>query len=325
MKLKEFVILAVIIVLLGAYLLFHGNDRSQYRLPELSPVAAKDISRLTLTSAGKTIQLVQKENTWKIGDNAYPADSTKMEAILSALEGLRLTALVSEAKAYPRYDLSDDKKITVQAWKGETLVRTLDIGKEAETYQHTFVRIGEDPNVYQAQSSFREAFDQTEDSLRDKTVLSFTPADIKQIDVTSEGASLSLALKDTPATEPTAGKDSKETAVAKTEAVWMAGGKEKKTEEVSRLLAQLAHLSCDHYLSGKQASDFKDPIRTITLTGKEATTLSIFKKGEGETAYPAVSTQTEYPFALSESAYTRMTESLTPLMKEETEEKKPKE
>lgn len=312
MKLKEYIILAVVIILLGTYLFLRSSDRSQYQLPSIPAMAGEEISRMEIGSFGTVIALTRASDQWLIGDKLYPADETKVKNILKVLEALKLTALVSEAKAYSRYDLTDEKKISIKAWAGDRLVRDIDIGKEADTYQHTFVRLGDNPNVYHAQNSFRRTVDQTTDTLRDKTALSFNTTDIKEIQITDDGNSMTLTLEK-PEAEP-AGEATDHPSSEESSPVWLAGdGNPVQADTVQRLLSQLAHLTCEGYLKDDHTKVFEKPIRTILLTGDQTYSLSIFEKQASETPHPATSSQNSYPFALSESTWTRLTEVLESL------------
>ena len=319
MKSKEFIVLAVVIVLLGTYLFLRNGDRSRYEIPSVSAIKGEEISRIEIASSGNRIEITRAGDQWRIGDRQYPADGTKIKNILEALEGLKLTALVSEAEAYARYDLSDEKKISVRAWAGDGLVRNIDIGKTAETYQHTFVRLGDDPNVYHARNNFRRTFDQTTDGLRDKTALSFNTDDIKGVQISSGGSSLALTLgkapvEKSPREDATPDETAEQPAAEEPPPVWLAeDGTPAPADAVQRLLSQLAHLACTGYLEDDQAKALEQPVRTITLAGDQTYTLSIFEKQENETAYPATSSQNSYPFLLSDSAWTRLTESLDAL------------
>jgi hypothetical protein len=240
--------------------------------------------------------------------------------MLSALVELRLTALVSEAGVYDHYDLTDDKKIEVGAWIGDRPVRDLDIGKAADTYQHTFVRLRNDPKVYHAGSNFRNTFDQTIEGLRDKSALSFTVSEITGIGIVSAEKHLSLSLEDPPLETPSSRElASDETASQPPEQVWMKDdGSPADADAVQRLLSQLAYLTCSGYLEGRQKEDFSAPVSTITLKGMETYTLSLYEKEEADTVCPAVSSQNDYPFTLSETACTRLSETLVQIIVSET-------
>jgi hypothetical protein len=319
MKFKEYVVLAVLITLLGTYLFLRTSDRSQYELPLIPAMTGEEISRMEITSSGNTVELTRSGDQWQIGEKQYPADGTKVKNILNALETLKLTALVSEAKAFARYDLTDEKKISVKAWVGDRLVREIDIGKEADTYQHTFVRLSNKPNVYHAQNNFRRTFDQTTETLRDMTALSFNTLDIKEIRIASGNNNLTLSLKKQPDEKlkpevKTAGEATDQPSPLESSPVWLTpDGNPAQADTVQRLLSQLAHLTCTGYLNDKQTKDFEHPVRTIMLKGDQTYSLSIFEKQASETSYPAISSQNSYPFTLGDSTWTRLTESLDSL------------
>ncbi|MGD9107117.1 MAG: DUF4340 domain-containing protein, partial [Desulfobacterales bacterium] len=247
---KEYLILAGVMVALILYLVLHRSNRTHYKLPDITEISVKQISKLEVGKADKTLVLNKKDNTWYIDPKGYPADSDKVKNMLNVIEELNLTALVSESKNYVRYDLTHGKKIAVKAWQGKTLIREFDIGKAATTYQHTFVRLANDPNVYHAIGNFRREFDQTIDELRDKTVLSFMEKDIREITLTEDKKTIILSQKQVSEQED---KTSKE---PKTKIVWQnADGKKVDKEKVGSLLSFLHRLDCETYINDMEKDD----------------------------------------------------------------------
>ena len=184
MKLKkEYILLAAVIIGLGAYLIFQKTDRTHYRLPEPSKISKDDISKIEIKTADRTIEIKKKDGEWVIGPKAYPADADRIREMLETIAALKLTALISESKNYVRYDLNEAKRLAVKAFSGNSLLREFDIGKTAPTYQHTFVKLAGDPNVYHARGYFRTKFDQSVDDLRDQRVLSFEKVQIKDVEI----------------------------------------------------------------------------------------------------------------------------------------------
>jgi hypothetical protein len=305
MKLKkEYVILTAILVALILYLSLRRSNRTNYQLPALPAVPEKQISKLEITTAGKSIVLDKKDDAWSIEPKGYPADSEKVKDMLNIIGNLKLTALVSESKNYVRYDLGKDKKIHVKAWNGTTLARDFDIGKTAPTFQHTFVKLAGDPNVYHAREDFRRKFDQSVDDLRDKTVMSFAQNSIQAITLAHDKKTASFYRKEIPETSPGKKEPAAKTAKApKTKTVWEdAKGVNASPSQISRLLSFLNHLECEKYIEGSKKEDFKNPIFTVSLKGEKDYSLSIFsnkdKKAEN---YAAVSSENNYPFFLSAS------------------------
>ena len=305
MKLKkEYLILTTVLVALILYLALHRPNRTHYTLPEISSIPEKQISKVALEKAGGTVVLNKKDNTWYIGPEEYPADSDKIEDILTVIENLKMTALVSESKNYVRYDLNPDKKIHVKAWQGETLAREFDIGKGADTYQHTFVKLTDNPNVYHARGDFRRKFDGTVEDLRDRVVLSFVQKDLRGIKIVGEKKTGILHLEQVVESD-----DQKKEAAAKTGnsskpgTGWVnANGENVDAVKVGRLLGFLNRLECESYMDDFQKNDMKDPVYAVTLQGAKEYTLSIFApKNKDDKAYPAVSSENDYPFLLSET------------------------
>ena len=306
MKLKkEYFILTAILVALILYLALHRSNRTHYQLPELSEVSGKHISKLEITTAGSSIIFNKKDDTWHIEPKGYRADSTKIKNMLNVIEKLKLTALVSESKNYIRYDLTNDKNIHVKAWQDKTLLREFDIGKAAPTFKHTFVKLPDDPNVYHARGDFRRNFDRSVDDFRDKTVLSYAQNTIQGIALTHEKKTISLSRKEIHETHPEkkdepAAKASKE---LKTKTVWEdTKGHEVTLSKISSLLSFLSSLECERYLDDLKKEDLKNPIYTVSLKGEKEYSLSIFaKKDKNAKNYPAVSSENESPFSLSDT------------------------
>ncbi len=89
MKLKkEYIILALVVIALSAYLAMRTSDRTQYELPDIPPVVAKEISKLQITRDKAIIVLNKKDDKWHIAPEEYPADGSKVKNMLSAIENL---------------------------------------------------------------------------------------------------------------------------------------------------------------------------------------------------------------------------------------------
>jgi len=301
---KEYLILTGVMAALILYLVLHRSDRTHYKLPDITRVSGKQISKLEIGKADKTLVLNKKDNTWYIDPKGYPADSDKVKNMIDIIEKLTLTALVSESKNYVRYDLTHDKKITVKAWNGKTLSREFDIGKAANTYQHTFVRLATDSNVYHARGDFRRKFNRTVDELRDKTVLSYTQKHIREITLTKDKKSITLTQNQISEQEGKK-KDKADTTSEKpeTQIVWQdADGKKVDKERINSLLSFLNRLQCETYITDEKKDDLKNPTYAVVVKGDKEYSLSVFAKKEKDAkTYPAISSENEYPFLLSNS------------------------
>lgn len=301
---KEFIFLAVIIIGLSVYLITRQKDRSLYDLPQLDSVPEKQITKIEVQKDNNTINLIKKDENWFILPQNYPAADNKIKDMTATMADLTLTALVSEAQDYQRYELSDDNKISVKAWNGDKLVRNFDVGKAAPSFQHTFVKLADDKRVYHARNNFKQNFDVNVDDLRDKQVLSFTTSDIQQIKLTSSEGELLLKrekepLTETSAADPGQAKEKPESAV-KAKLVWQSEDGRKVVEsKLDRMLSTLSNLNCDAYIDDRKKEDFSDPVYSIELKGDQTYSLAIFAKPKEDAEdHPAISSGNDYPFTL---------------------------
>lgn len=323
---KEYIILILIIAALSTYLLMRSSDRTLYRLPKVAALNKSEISKIEISQSDRLIILKKKDNRWYLEPAGYLADETKVNAMLNVFEDLTLTALVSESKDYNRYDLQPEKRINVKVWQGEELKRNFDIGKAASSFRHTFVRLNDDSRVFHARDNFRGKFDFTVDSLRDKTVLSFRTADIREIEIAGDQANLKLVRSQVPAevAAPQVEKTEPSSAAA-VKLVWQTSdGKKGNEANLNRLLGALGDLKCAEFINDRTKDAFSAPIYTVKLKEARDHRLDVFAKlQKDDKNYPAVSSDSDFPFFLSDSQVQQIMKDPEALLKKpESDEKK---
>jgi hypothetical protein len=289
MKVKvEYLVLIGIIAALAVYLSMRTTDRTLYELPIIPEVAAKDVTRIEITRKGGQISLAKKDETWLLQPRGYPADSRRIEGILSTVSSLKATALASESRDYQRYELDDERKIHVRAWSGDNLKRDFELGKAAPSFRHTFIKLKDDHRVFHARDNFRNKFDLDAADLQDKTALEVKSEAVASFIIRSGAAESEFKRMQ--------GEDEK----APPE--WqLTGGETADRAAVEKLLGAVSNLNHQGFIDGTDKQGFEKPIYTITLKDEESRTLSIFEKRPADTdKYPAISSKVEFPFFLSE-------------------------
>ncbi|MDA3897387.1 MAG: DUF4340 domain-containing protein [Desulfobacteraceae bacterium] len=307
---KEYIILGIVIAALAAYLAFQKTDRTHYELPVIPQIENTEISTIKITKGLEIVELKLKDDLWLIYPEKYPADKSKIDPMVDVIKDLTVTAMVSEAESYPRYELDPENKISIQAKTDSNIVRTFDIGKSAPSNRHTFIKLPKDKRVYHARNNFRNTFDQTKDSLRDKTVLKIEKSGIQQVELKDKDGNLVLSMQQKPVevaiktktdseSEPADGKKTPTENITP-ELVWQdADGNPVKESDINNLFNNVSDLKCESFITDKTKADFTDPVYTLTLTGAKTYTLSIFEKiNEDDDAYPAVSSENDYPFMM---------------------------
>jgi hypothetical protein len=301
---KEYLILILIIAALSAYLVMRSFDRTHYQLPEISSLDPGKITKIEISKNDDSIVLKKKDTQWYLDPPGYLADANRVKDMLKVFETFSLTALVSEAKDYSRYDLQAEKRINVKAWLGDTLQRNFDIGKAAPSFRHTFVKLEGDSRIFHASNSFRSKFELTLDNLRDKNVLSFKPADIQEVQITGDQASVKLVRGEVPVGPTVSQEEKADTApAAAVKFEWQSSdGKKGNDQNINRLLTALGSLRCEQYINDRDKDSFSAPIYTVKLKGVQDYRLDIFAKlKQDDKNHPAVSSANDYPFLLSDS------------------------
>jgi hypothetical protein len=331
MKLKkEYLILIVVIVALVLYLTTRSANHDTEGIPQLSKLESAKINRLVVTvKQAAPIELAKKDESWVIEPKGYAADSAKVKNMVNALADLSLTALVSEAGSYERYGLTPKEKTVVQVFSEGKEVRSVDIGKAAPTFQHTFVLIAGDPKVYHARGQIERNFDQTIENLRNKKVFDLNKETIQEITFAKAGQSMTLVKKEIPKEDKTKpASESKEPAAEPTKEEAKAPAEPPQTEwqkpdgqtmdqaAVQRLLDAIAHLDCDGYLADEDKTKLTHAVWRVAFKAGDAEhNLAIFAKQEGqEEKLPSIASNNAYPFYLTKWRVEKFEKSINELL-----------
>lgn len=297
---KEYIILAAVILLLSLYLVQRETDRALYQLPELPGMKASELTKIEINRPNETMVLKKKDDVWYIGEQAFPANKTHADDIAQVIAELKLTALVSESKDYRRYDLDPDKRILVKAWAGEKMIREFEAGKNLSSSSHTFVKISGDDRVYHASGNFKAKLERSIGDMRDKTVLSFSAADIQEIHFTRGKESASFYRKTAPIKKEE-GDNAGKTPI-QGEMVWKnAKNQMGNQSKLNNMISSLSSLMCEGYMDEGAKEGLTDPVYTIRLKGTREYSLAIFEESkEHNKDHPAVSSENKYPFWLKQ-------------------------
>jgi len=335
MKLKkEYIILVVIIIALVLYLALNSGNDNDSNLPRPDKIEAAKINRIVISKADKTTELDKKDETWFIEPSGFKADKAKATNMVNALADIQLSALVSESGNYQRYGLAPDERISVKAYSGGKEVRSMDIGKAAPTYQHTFVKLAGDPKVYHAMGQINSTFDQSIEALRDKTIFDVDKKNIKTITFKKGDQTLALTRKEVPVEKPeppaVESKDEKENAGAETETKaesqsenpppeiqWQnEEGQAMDKGTVDRLISGIAKLSCDGFVQEGEEEKLQNPEWTVTFNdGQKDYTLSVYANDdEKATQMTATASTVDYAFVLKKYRVDRFEKAIKTLL-----------
>jgi len=165
---KEYLILIAIILFAGSYLFLHKEDQANYKLPEITAIDTAKITRIIIKKDQGTIKFTKKNKDWVLTDKELPADSSLVQNMFDTFKTFKLTALVSQKSDLQRYELDEKKSINIKLLDKEKTIFEFTVGKQAPSFNHTFVMIASDKNIYHAKGSFRADFNKTVDEFKEK-------------------------------------------------------------------------------------------------------------------------------------------------------------
>lgn len=331
---KEYIILILLIAALSAYLVFKKDDRSHYTLPTPPKVASDDVDRLVVKKKDKTLAFNKKDGKWTVTDKKFPADESAVDQMLDVVANLKVSALVSEKGDLVRYELDEENALLISAFKGETRLIAFKAGKAAPSYNHTFVQLADNPNVYHARQSFRYHFDKDPDDFRDKRVMDFPEESVQAVTLEKGGVVKTLTAKKAEPAKASAGeapedagKDGKEQGPA---AFVYEDDTPADKKALADLLDTLSALKCDSYPAGLTKKDLENqaPALKITLETDAKIVLNLFETPDDKEAVNGTSSLSDYAFSLqgyTAKDITTYVDTLLGIEKKKDQEKKPEE
>ena len=277
--LKELIVLGIVALGCLLYIGFRERGELNYTLPSFPVIATDEFTALEIISPeGKTVRIERKGTRWLLSDQ-YPADPSEVNRILNALETITPVDLVSESEKYGRYELDEEHRYTVKAYKEENLVREIHLGKPSSSENYNYVLFPGNKNVYTLRGALVKTARKEEKTFRDKVVLQINRNSISEISYSATGQDILIT------------KGGDEEWKDQDENPW-------DSQKVQELLGRFTAL---------RAEDFPDApppkggeIAVITLRGEKESALTLFEKGDD--GYPALSS--DYPFPVIISEYT---------------------
>ena len=303
---KEYIILIILIIGLGAYIGLKKDNQVHYELPTIPQVDTTRIDRLEISKGDRVVTFEKSETGWSVTDKKFPANTDDVNQMLDTLKEIKLSALVSEAKDLIRYELDDPHAVKVKALAGNEVLRTLVIGKTAPSYNHTFVYMNDkDRTVYQANGNFNGKFDKPAADFRDKKVLAFDPAGMKKITLEKQEKTVTLVKAPAPETpDQKKDDDQKDLTAEKTtpeKTVWKnEDGSEVDEKTISDLLSSLSKLECRAFMEEDKAAQLREkaPSCKISLENDKTFVLNLFDKNDDQDVEGSC-TYTPYAFTLT--------------------------
>ena len=274
---KEFIILVAAAAALVLFLIIKPGDKINYKLPDITKLEKSEISSLEIVSSSRIIRMEKEDETWVIKPEGFIAETSQVDKILDFIINLRAVDLISEAGLYERYELDEETRITLKGYSNGSLIREFHTGKVSDNYSYTYFLLPNDQNIYSTRDNIRSTINKDKDGFRDKTVLASNRNDITEL--AFSGNDIDITYRKTE--DETWKTDTGETVDA---------------AQISDLLSRLSSLKCSSWLNETPQTERTPEGYNIAITGVIKQTLTIY--GKTDEGYPAVSSDSDFPFIL---------------------------
>ncbi len=259
-----------------------------------------DVARVEIAPAdGKTVTLVRKDkDSFTVEPGDLPADATEARSFLASLRSVRALDFPDDAPAdLQKYGLAKPRlAITVATGKEGAESQTLLFGgdKTEGSQTQVYAKRANAPSVYAIADWSFKSLGKTAVQLRDKTVLGFDPARVKEILLEhKDGAALTLAR------------------AGGTWSVQGAEGKKPNDQNITRFLDDLRELRGSDVAAEPAGGKLKPfgldaPALRVTLTdadGQPMGTVLLAKQGA---KYYAMRAGADTVFEMRDYMYTRL-------------------
>lgn len=147
-------------------------------------IASPDSPGIVLSRAGES---------WVVGDRRYPADASRVEAMLSLLDRVKILGTVASDASRGEYGLGEGSSLAVTALSGGKRIRSVLVGKGAVNSMQTYARVDDAQSVSLLSGNYRGAFALSVDELRSRDIWKLDEPSVTR--VASDRPSLSFALE----------------------------------------------------------------------------------------------------------------------------------
>lgn len=145
------------------------------------------LKKIRINSVSDHVELLLKDGKWLVSPSNFPADTTKVSEVLTALKSLQSADIVSRnPERLGEYGLDSMTTHKVELLdQSDKPLASLYIGKHSSIdFSSTFWKRAENPDVFRTPGSFSYSFSGNTESWKDHKLYAFEKPDVRELEVT---------------------------------------------------------------------------------------------------------------------------------------------
>jgi hypothetical protein len=199
MRLRNTLLLALLLIGLGAYLYFVESKQieQESKKEKVIDFNVDDVTAVALTYADREITLEKTDGAWRITKPVTaPADDITVKNLLHAVADAEAKKTIDQPPAdLAPFGLSQPFVRVKVTTKSGTLPE-ITVGKTTAVSASTYVQRADQPKIYLTSSAFHSGMDKQVKDLRDKKIVEFKEDDIARIALHGPDGDVLLAKAD---------------------------------------------------------------------------------------------------------------------------------
>lgn len=199
MRLRNTLILALLLIGLGAYLYFVESKQiaREAQKEKLVEFNADDVTAVTLVYPDREIALEKSDAGWRITKPVQaPADDVTVNNLIRAIADAEVKKTIDE----PPQDLAPfglaQPMVTAKLTAKDTALPDLKVGKTTSVSASTYVQRADQSKIYLTGSAFHSGMDKQVKDLRDKKIVDFKEDEITRVALRGPEGDVVLAKAD---------------------------------------------------------------------------------------------------------------------------------
>ncbi|PKL19441.1 MAG: hypothetical protein CVV49_01130 [Spirochaetae bacterium HGW-Spirochaetae-5] len=250
---------------------------------------------IIVTGKDVSLNMTKKESKWFINEQSYAGDADLIEALERKARDFKLLDLVSDKGYYDKYDLTEDRAVTIFIKGKGKVLRKIAIGKAGSTKNHSYIRVDDSKEVYLASGIMKSDFNLSVSDLRDKRIFDIKKEDIRFFRISYGGENYDFQLFQNK--KETDGSDGNQKSLEK----WMCRGYkdlELSDAEVNSILALFSPLKAAEFPENADVEKSGKLVCIVTIPYSDKNfELEIYNSKENDMHY-ARTNVSEYVFTL---------------------------
>jgi hypothetical protein len=198
MRLRNTIIVIVLLALVGGYALYLGHQPAPEKTPKLFQIAAADIQQIELRSPTHDIVIDRaKGGGWAISKPvATAADPAAVDAVADAIANL---LVADTAEDHPSdlapFGLANPAVTVTVTMKDKRVLPAIMVGKNTPIGNQAFIKTADKPAVILVEAGFPTSVEKDLNALRSRALIGLKPDDVNRIEISRGNAGVSLEME----------------------------------------------------------------------------------------------------------------------------------